>query len=183
MNTLFNTRKSQIWVETVIYTAIGLTIIGILLYISIPIVNRYKDETVVEQTVNLMNDLDLKISDVKIAGFGNKRTVPELAIKKGNLEIDYTNDKITYILENTLLKYSELDEDVPYGPMIIRTQRNQLNDDRYDVRLILNYADIDLVGNGGEERKIFTKSPSPYALSIENQGTEGDKIKIKIGES
>lgn len=178
---LLNTKKSQIWVETVIYTAIGLTIIGILLYISIPIVNRYKDETIVQQTENLMADLDLKIQDVKIAGFGNKRMVPELAIKKGNLEIDYTNNKITYILENTLLKYSEVDEDVPYGPMLIRTERNKLNDDKYNVKLILNYADIDFVGNG-EERKIFTKSPSPYSLSIENQGIEGEKIKIKIGE-
>jgi hypothetical protein len=177
------TRKSQIWVETVIYTAIGLTIIGILLYTSIPVINKYKDEIVVEQTLTLMSQLNQKVIEVKTSGLGNKRIVPELTIKKGRLDIDYTADTITYYLQGTLLEYSELGEEVPSGDVFVKTQKSPTNEDVYDITMTLKYSamDIDLISEA-DSKISLTKSPTPYKLSIENSGEDvgSGKIKIKI---
>ena len=43
--------KAQVWVETAVYTIIGLAIIGIILAIANPSIQRYKDNAVIEQTI------------------------------------------------------------------------------------------------------------------------------------
>ena len=55
-------KRSQVWVETVIYTLIGLAVIGILLAAAKPKIDEMRDKLVVEQTIDSMNSIDEKIS-------------------------------------------------------------------------------------------------------------------------
>ena len=57
-NIIVNTKKSQVWVETVIYTLIGLSIIGILLAVLKPTVESTKDRLMIEQIIESKNRED-----------------------------------------------------------------------------------------------------------------------------
>ena len=56
--------KAQVWVETAIYTLIGITIIAILLATLTPQIDKIKDKGIIQQTIDAMNVLDNKISEV-----------------------------------------------------------------------------------------------------------------------
>lgn len=172
---LSDSRFAQVWVETVVYTLIGITIIGIVMAVAIPAIEKYKDEMIIGQTITVLNDLNIKILDVKDTGAGNKRLVPELRIKRGKMEIDSIGDKITYVLEESRLEYSEEGQEVRQGDIIINTQKRGK---KYDISMTLLYDDIDLVSN--QDKKIFPPAATPYKLSVENNGTSGSKIQVII---
>ena len=44
-------KKGQIWVETVLYTLIGLALIGITLAIMMPKITQSREKVVVEQSI------------------------------------------------------------------------------------------------------------------------------------
>ena len=46
-----NSRKGQIWIETVIYTLIGLALIGLVLAILTPKIKEFGDRQIIEQTI------------------------------------------------------------------------------------------------------------------------------------
>jgi len=168
--------KAQIWIETVIYTVIGLAIIGIVLAIATPTIDKYKDRTVIEQSISVLNDLDSEIAEVEYYGLGNRRPF-EFRIKKGTLEIDSQADKITYLLEESRLEYSELGTDVKQGDIIIRTDKKG---SRFDISLSLSYDDINITYNDKDEKKIFHPSSVPYKIFIENKEPTGEKTQINI---
>jgi len=65
-------KSGQAWVETVIYTLIGLSIIGIVLGVATPKIKELTDKAIIDQTISAMNDLDNKIVAVQVAA-GNSR--------------------------------------------------------------------------------------------------------------
>jgi len=174
-------RKAQIWVETVIYTIIGLTIITIILAIVTPAINKYRDRIVIEQTIDALNNFNEKVLDARESGAGNKRAI-ELRIKKGSLIVDSPENKLTYILEESELKYSELGEEIPYGDFIIKTEEKGK---KYDITLTLAYEDIDITYKKSDEKKVLSPTAVPYKLFAENLGPDasGDKTHIDIRES
>ncbi len=188
MRKLLRIKTGQIWVETVIYTLIGLTIIAVILAVATPAIERYKDELVLEQTVSLLNDLDNTITDVKDAGSGNRRIVPELMVKKGRLEISGESNEINYLLEKTRLEYSESGKTIVQGNMNITTRK--ISDNYYEIEVEIVYNNLNLTYNGEDINKTFTEASVPYRLGIQNQGVQeygeegsGDKrIEIKIEE-
>lgn len=170
-------KKAQIWVETAIYTLIGLAIIGVVLTVATPAIDKYKDEIVIEQTIVVLNDLNSKIQEVKELGAGNRRLIPELRIKEGILEIDYTEDKIVYVLEESRLEYGEAGQEFDEGDIRVKTEKRGR---RYDIFLTLSYEDVDL--SNGNEKKTLQAAAVPYKLFIENNGTIGNKIQVRIGD-
>ncbi|MBM3247766.1 hypothetical protein FJZ17_04490, partial [Candidatus Pacearchaeota archaeon] len=74
-------KRGQIWIETVIYTLIGLTIIGILLSIVTPKINQMNDKSLIIQSINSLNKIDEQISSTMVAA-GNSRQIKK-AFKKG----------------------------------------------------------------------------------------------------
>lgn len=170
---------AQIWVETVIYTIIGLAIIGIVLAVATPSINKYKDRIVIEQTTTALNDLNEKILEVRDEGLGNRR-VAEIVIKKGILTIESPEDKIFYVLEESSLEYSEAGENVSYGDIKIRTEKKGR---KYNITLTLFYNNINISYNGKDEKRTFNSAPTPYKLFIENNGTVNDRISINIQEN
>ncbi len=173
-------KKGQIWVETVIYTVIGLTIIAIVLSIATPAINKYKDKTVIEQTIVILNNLNEKILEVRDRSFGNRRTVPELRIKKGSLTIDPVEDKIFYTFEESVVEYTEPGEIIEYGDINIITEKKGR---KYDITLTLLYEDINLSYDWGYETRKLDAAPIAYKLSVENNGTVDDRIHVNIKES
>ncbi len=169
-------KKAQIWIETTIYTLIGLSIIGIVLAIAYPAINRYKDEIIIDQTTSLLTKVNEKIIEVRDMGTGNKRII-ELQIEKGKLILNPEQDKIEYLLEGSGLKYSELGQEIEQGDIIIKTEKYG---EDYNIHLSLAYQDLNLTYNNKEEQKTFSAAPSPYEISIENKGSPNGKIQINI---
>ena len=158
-------KKGQVWVETVIYTLIGLAVIGILLAVSKPKIEEMKDKIVIEQTIKSLNEISTRIYDVQIAP-GNKRVL-DLKITNGKFYVNSTNDSIGWILESHY-KYSQPDKVVKLGNLQILTKEAS----PYIVTISMPYT-INITHAGSEEYISFDGSPSPYTMSVENKGKIG----------
>ena len=69
-------RSAQVWIETVLYTLIGLALIGIVLTFVMPRINEAKDKIVVEQTIASLNAFDEKIQ-MTLQAPGSRRRVED----------------------------------------------------------------------------------------------------------
>jgi len=98
-------KRGQIWIETVIYTLIGLSLIGLVLAIVTPKINDFRDRSVIEQTISSLNAFDAKINDI-LSAPGNVRVI-EFRMKRGVLYIDSMNDKIIFELNDSKSLFSE----------------------------------------------------------------------------
>lgn len=171
-------RRGQVWVETVIYTLIGLAIIGLVMAAALPKINAKKDEVVIEQSIEALNNIDDKIYDVVNKGTGNRRVI-DLKIKKGRFIVDMEEDSISWILDSSF-QYSEADIPVSMGRLNVTT----ITGDPWKVELKLKYsADIQYDGDelGTKELDV---APTPYRFIIENGGKNDDgDIIIELNEA
>jgi hypothetical protein len=169
-------KKAQVWIETAIYTLIGLVIIAILLSIITPQIDKAKDRSVIEQTIEAMRIIDNKIFET-VQSPGNIRIV-EFKIGKGKLDIDSINDSLIYILENSRLEFSQSGIEVKEGKILIKTTKKN---NRYDVMLTLNYKNnLNITYENTEKNKIFQSASIPYKVHLENIGDNLPLDKIHI---
>ena len=162
---MFFKKKGQVWIETAVYTLIGLALIAIILTMATPQIQKIKDKTIIEQTISAMNTLDGEITETKQSeGWIGK---VEFKIAKGKLEIDAVNDLIKYTLEDTKLEYSEPGVDKTQGKIIIKTEKVGSN---FNIILLMNYT-IDLTNKNNENVKILQAGVTPYNIFIENKGS------------
>ncbi|MDD5191962.1 MAG: hypothetical protein PHH54_04940 [Candidatus Nanoarchaeia archaeon] len=160
-------KKGQIWVETVVYTLIGLTVIAIILSMALPQIEKSKDKALIEQTVTALNILDKKISEVEQAP-GNSRVV-ELGISKGRLDIDADNNLIKYTLEDTKLELSEIGENITQGNIVLRTEKMPA---RFRIILTMNYPNLDITNKNGDGGiKTLQAGTTPYKIVMQNKET------------
>ncbi len=161
-------KKSQIWIETAIYTLIGLTVIAIVLSIANPQIEKIKDKSVVEQTITALNVLDSRILDISQSSPGNIRII-DFKIAKGRLEIDSESNQIVYTLENTRLELTQagLKQEIREGNVLIKTESQGR---KYKITLRLNYPNLDLTSNNEKKLVSLTASSTPYKIQIENVG-------------
>ncbi len=168
--------KGQVWVETVIYTLIGLAIIGLVLAAALPKINAKKDEIIIEQAIEALGNIDNKIYEVQRAT-GNKRVV-DLQIKKGIVIVDVDEETISWILDSSF-QYSEEDVAVPLGRLNVTTRAGY----PWSVELKLRYSvDIqyDETTSGTKQLDV---APTPYRITIENKGkSEDNKIIVGLDE-
>ena len=167
-------KKCQIWIETVIYTLIGLAIIGLMLAVITPRINTMKDKAVIAETINSMNDLNQQIQNTFIAP-GNKREV-FLSVKKGEYTLDTNNNSIQYLLKGSTLLYSQVNESKKQGEIIILTQERN---GKYDIYLRLDYSQFNMTYQGRKINRILTAAPTPYHLLIEYIGGTDNRINIE----
>ncbi|MFH1325157.1 MAG: hypothetical protein ABIH49_00105 [archaeon] len=168
-------RRGQIWIETVIYTLIALTLIGAVLAFITPRIGEIQDKAIVEQSIGLMENLNNVILSVVQGGAGNKRII-DLSLKKGTLNIDSVSDEIVFEMESEY-EYSQIGEVVEIGSLTAKTEESgSLN----KITLISNQNKYDLTYNGDDTEKEISKSTTPYKLSIENKGESGGKIVVDI---
>jgi len=156
--------KAQIWVETALYTLIGLTIIALLLSVAMPQIQSIKDRAILSQTINALNVIDNKILEVEQSQ--GSIGIINLKLSKGKMEIDPQKESIIYVLEESRLEFSEVGEDIKEGNIIIRTEEYG---SRYNIFLILNYTNELNLSNSGEiDKRVFYGGSSPYKIKIEN---------------
>ncbi len=168
-------KRGQVWVETLIYTLIAFVMIGIVLYFASPRISAAQDKAVIDQTVQVMEDINSVITSIGIPG--NKRLV-ELTIKKGELKIDTVNQKIIFEIESQY-QYSQLGEEIEYGGLTSYTEERG---NFYLVRLADDYSHAyDLTYNDLNNDKTISKSPSPYKLFITNKGSDPVIIDFELG--
>lgn len=165
-------KEAQVWVETVIYTLIGLSVIGILLGFAVPKINEAKDKSIIEQSISVLDGIDEKISEVQGTKW-NKRVV-DLKISKGKLVIDGVTNDISWTMDSKS-RFSEPGTEIPFGNKIkVLTEQTG---DGWSVRLRIPY-NVDLKVNGLESSIELISSETPYSLNIENTGNNASGIVI-----
>jgi type II secretory pathway pseudopilin PulG len=171
---LFN-NEGQIWIETAIYTLIGLTIIGIVLSIATPQIEKAKERSIISQTNDALLQLNNEIQKVEQSAGSVK--IVNFRITKGKLEIDPQNNRTIYTLEDTNLEFSEAGERIKQGDIFIITNKTGR---RYDISLELLHEGINVTFNNKKVLKTLHAASAPYIIRIENVGDNeiGDPIHI-----
>jgi len=158
-------KYAQVWVETAVYTLIGLTLIAVIISMATPQIQKIKDKSVIEQTISAMNTLDDKILEVQQTEGSRSKVI--FKISKGRLEINSKDDFIKYVLENTKLEASEPGVEIKQGNIILKTEKTGA---RYNIILLMNYS-LDIVNKNNEDVKILQSGATPYNIWIENKGS------------
>ena len=168
-------KKGQVWIETVIYTLIAFVMIGLVLAFARPKISEIQDNVIISQSIKMIEDIDSTILNIQSGGQGNKRIL-EIGIKKGTLKIDGGNDKIIFEVE-TGQAYSEPGNEIEEGNLNILTQTHG---SAYNVTITRDYSTShDIHYQGQNEVGIISKAPSPYKISITNEGTVTEETEIK----
>ncbi len=171
-------KKGQVWIETVIYTSIALLMIGFVLTYAKPEIEKLQDKAILEQSLEMFRTVDNTIKTIGVAG--NKRFV-ETGIKKGSLKIDGENDKIVFEMESIYV-YSQPGEDITDtigGRIVKRTEKiGSLN----KISFTIDYSveNINITYNENDEFKTLNKAPAPYNLLISNNGRIDGNTLIDI---
>lgn len=167
-------KKAQVWVETVMYTLIGLTLIGILLGISRPKIDEMKDKLVIEQIIDSLTKVNGRIHEIQTAP-GNRRVV-DLKVSKGAFFINSSGDQIGWFLDSNY-KYSEIGEAISMGSMKVITKKGN----PYTIYFYLDYGvDLEYNENELEGYVEFQESPTAYSISMENTGELNSEGILKI---
>lgn len=170
-------KKGQVWIETVLYTLIGLTLIGIALGLIMPRINEAQDRALVNQAINSLSDVDEKISEVLERGSGNIRQA-QFLMKRGELYVNSSSDEIVLVLSELDVLYSEPGVEIASGRVKIVSEEGQKTSTTY---LKVSYS-ANLTYQGEDGTKKFSPAATPYTLSIENKGTISDRIWVDIDE-
>lgn len=166
--------RGQVWIETVIYTLIGLALIALVLAVVTPKINQYKDKALLDQTLNSLNLMDGKISEV-LNSPGNRRIV-EFKLGKGTLEINGSNDRIVYIIEESKVMYSEPGISISVGKVNVTTEKLAKD---YRVTFTMSYS-LNITNKNLDASNNYPAASLPYQFSIENKGFANNKQVIEI---
>ena len=171
---MYYNKKAQIWIETVIYTLIAFVLIGLVLTFVNPKIQEIQVQTLIEQSIEMMNDIDSLIENIGIAG--NSRII-ELSIKKGDLYIDGEINKIYFKLDSKY-QYSEIGADITYGNLVLNTVEN---DNLMTITLTRDYSPLyNITFGGADEIKILSKLSTPYKLTITNNGGDPTTLNFEL---
>ena len=159
--------KAQVWVETVVYTLIGLTIMGLLLGVVVPRIQQLTDRLTINDALeNTMASLEQNL--IEVQSNPNEERYWPWVMKKGELVIDGINDTIIYTLRGTKFKASEPGVLVKERGNIYRLTQSVSG--KYDVSLILDYSFANLTFNGKDDVKKFSSASTTYQIQIQNLG-------------
>jgi type II secretory pathway pseudopilin PulG len=172
-------KKASIWVSTILYTLIGLAVIGTLLAVAKPKIDQTKDNLVVEQTIDSLNTLNEKIIEASQAA--GTRLGLEFKMAKGTLTVNPDEDSISWEFKGSRYQLSEATEGNDFKELgILKVQTKKLGD-KFNILLRLELADkVNLITENDNFLQI-QKSNTPYKVWIENIGSNlGEIPKIKI---
>jgi type II secretory pathway pseudopilin PulG len=161
------TKKAQIWVETVLYTLIGLALMALVLAFAMPKINESRDKALVEQSINSLRELDSKVQLLFGSVSGNVRKA-DLTLKRGDFYIDGESDILIIVLNGLESLYSEEGEEIRFENILVLSEEDQKT---YTTTLKIDYGGkIDIKYSGADEKKKFTPASVPYNFVIENEG-------------
>jgi type II secretory pathway pseudopilin PulG len=177
-------KKAQIWVETVIYTLIGLVLIGMVLAVAVPFIEEKKNQRIVEDTLISLNLFDNLIEEVRKLGPGNQRQF-DFSISEGSLFINAgEGNNITFEIEDSSYAASEVGR--TQAPMIdipgsnLKMQTEPVGKKEFFITILREYdiESIDLKFDGGDGEGQFVKAATSYRFIIENQGRDTRDLDV-----
>ncbi len=172
-------KKAQVWVESVLYTLIGLAVIGLLLAVTRPKIAQTQDQFIIQQTIRALNELDNKVLEIKQAT-GNRRII-QFQLSRGELTIDAANDNIGWKLQGSSYMYSEPGSTAFVNNIKVLTEKTA---DKYDITLTLDYKNRnDLLVENQQNSRTLQPAKTPYSITIENAGQDVQSKLIKIDVS
>lgn len=171
-------RKGQIWIETVLYTLIGISLIGIVLAFVTPKITEQKEKLLVDQTIQALDAFDEKVNTVLQAP-GNVREI-NFAMKQGEFHINSTEDRVMFVIPGLTKPYSEPGISIDIGRIKLLTSEHAGD---YDVVLSVSYLE-NITYNLEDVNKKLDAVSIPYRFSISNEGvlnSDGRNV-VKIKE-
>jgi len=161
-------KSGQVWIETVLYTLIGLALIGLALGFIMPKINEARDKATVEQAINSLSEFDAKVNEVIETGTGNVRQI-EFYMKKGELYINTSGNEIEMILTGLSKPYSEPGVPIDKGRIKVMSEVNQKANTVY---LRASYTRYNITYNEKDEEipTKFVSASTPYEFFIKNEG-------------
>ncbi len=170
-------KHGQIWVSAILYSALGIVIIGIILGIALPLVNNMRDRNTHIQTKEVMSTLNKNIMDVINEGPGSKRYLSPVTIEKGELDINTNSTPSVYWRFTTKNKLMEPGIIFNEGDLQIQLEE-QATVGEYKLEIWVEYPNIRLELVPGLNSPFI----GTYSMIIENSGYgEGsDKPTILI---
>lgn len=172
--------RAQVWLETVIYTLVGLGLIALVLAIVTPSLNEYRDRAVIEQSIEALHEIDSVMSAIRDSP-GNVRIV-EFQLKRGLFEIDANTETLRFTLPDSRVIYTEPDVEVTNGRISILTTEGSRN---HEVRLSLSYeGQADILADELDGVITFNPAATSYQFRFEHEGfTQGNPFPmIRITE-
>ena len=160
------TKKGSVWVSAVLYLALGLVLIGLVIGLALPIVNRISDRNVLAQTKSVMIEMDRGIREVVDEGPGSRRYFSSVSIKKGQISVDEINDVITWTYD-TNSKVIEPDTPLSEGSLNVLLKQKPVKGE-YTMTITMDFKDI-------ADLQIASNSLRPplqgtFAMTVENIG-------------
>lgn len=171
-------KKGQVWIETVLYTLIGLVLMGLVLAFVMPKINEMRDNAIVEQAISTLNVMDSKINEVIQRGAENIRE-SEFSLKRGELYINSTTDEIIFALDGLTKPYSESGVEIRQGRIYVLSTKGAKTS---SVILKLKY-NANITYDGRDENKKLTAAATPYKFFIKNEGIVNNKEWVDIKEA
>ena len=122
-------KHAQVWVETIVYTLIALSLIGLFVTFAKPKIEEIQDKSIVEQSTDILEEVNSVIISMIQGGSGNQRVI-EMGIKKGIFKIDGTKNQLSFEIEGkyTYTEPGESGEPGPYiqvGNLLASTQKEE----------------------------------------------------------
>ncbi len=171
--------RGQVWIETVLYTLIGLALMGVVLAFVMPKLNAEKDRLAVEQTIQTLNTFDERVNTVLQAP-GNVREI-DMNIQRGNFDINSTNDSVSFYIGDLSTPYSQPGVAIQIGRITAFSQKTPSG---ASILLTLPYTD-NITYNQQDTDKQFSASSTPYRFTVTNLGvldTNSGKNVISVDE-
>ncbi len=141
----------------VLYVAIILVVIGIVMDVAIPQINKSKDTASFSSAKQSMYKIDKAISELSQEGEGATRII-DINLKKGKIIFNKTSDKITYLLET------------PYKILSPRIQKREGD------LLITSSGGVSIIDYG----YYYILENEVLKINITKKGTESDPETINI---
>lgn len=172
-------KKSVIWVEAVLYLALGVIAITLVLSAGVPVVNRMKDRNTIIQTKTLMYSIDNNVRQVASEGPGSKRQLSPVDITAGELFVYGGLDIIRWQLKTPLM-LMEPNINRTEGTLLMYLNETKIEGEYYMV-LQVDYDEIaDIVLESDYNNPFVGR----YTMYIQHNGTYSNQsipvINIKI---
>jgi len=159
-------------VETVVYLLVAFVMIGLVLSFIKPKIEELKDKSITEQSIEILKNIDNSI--LTMGDAGNKRVL-DISIRKGSLIIDSNNNSVIFTMDTRYVA-GEPGEIIYIGNVQTLTEVSGRNS---KITLTRYFGEnYNITYDGEKTLKTLNKAPTPYRLSITNNGETGNKINM-----
>jgi hypothetical protein len=168
-------KKAQVWVESVVYVGIMLALIGLVLAVVKPEIEKRTNEAIIDQAEMTLKEMDFLTQELEFRGEGNSRFF-DLNVRRGEFKIIPQENKIVFEMK-TNHAHSQPEQEFSVGA--VKTLTSEISGG-FLVRLSIDYDNKKITFNEKKDSKVFFTSKNPYTLLISNTGIEEGKTKINI---